>query len=78
MTNSKLEENLMNAWSVNEPVARLTKPELIKTTTAKLIAAKEKMLLTSRHYLKVDQIKTGSKFKPPVKIDPLNETQMAQ
>lgn len=69
---------MMNAWSVNEPVARLTKPELIKTTTAKLIAAKEKMLLTSRHYLKVDQIKTGSKFNRLVRTDPLNETQMAQ
>jgi hypothetical protein len=78
MTNSKLEENLMNAWSVNEPVARLTKPELIKTTTAELIAAKEKMLLTSRHYLKVDQIKTGSRFNRPVRTDLLNETQMAQ
>jgi hypothetical protein len=78
MTNRKLEENLTNAWNVNVPDARLTKPEWTKTTTAKLIAAKEKMLLTSRHYLKVDQIKTGSKFKPPVRIDPLNETQMAQ
>jgi hypothetical protein len=59
MTNSKLEENLTSAWSVNVPVARSTRPELIKTTTAKLIDAKEKMLLTSRHYLKVDQIRTG-------------------
>jgi hypothetical protein len=78
MTNRKLEENLTNAWSVNVPDARSTKPEWTKTTTAKLIDAKAKMLLTSRHYLKVDQIKTGSKFKPPVRIDPLNETQMAQ
>ena len=78
MTNSKLEENLTNAWSVNEPVARSTKPELTKTATAKLIDAKAKMLLTSRHYLKVDQIKTGSKFNYPVRTDPLNETQTAQ
>ena len=55
MNNKKLEENLTTAWSVNVPVARLTKPEWTKTTTAKLIAAKEKMLLTSRHYLKVDR-----------------------
>jgi len=59
MTNNKLEESLTSAWSASVPVARLTRPELIKTTTAKLIDAKEKMLLISRHYLKVDQIKTG-------------------
>jgi hypothetical protein len=78
MTNNKPEENSTNAWSVNEPVARSTKPELTKTTMAKLIDAKAKMLLISKHYLKVDQIKTGSKFKLPVRIDPLNETQTAQ
>lgn len=78
MTNKKLEESLTSAWSASVPDARSTRPELTKTTMAKLIDVKAKMLLTSRLYLKVDQTKMGSRFNQPIRTDPSNATLTAQ
>ena len=68
--NSKSKEvSCLTGWSASEPDENLM---------PKALTAVEKMLHTSRLYLKVDQTKMGSGLKPPAKTDPLNETQIHQ
>ena len=65
MNNNKLAEKTITEWSANAPEESLT---------LKVLAAKEKMLHTSRLYLKVDQTKTVSDLKHPARIDLLQES----
>jgi len=69
MNNNKLVEKTITEWSANAPEESLT---------LKVLAAKEKMLHTSRLYLKVDQIKTESDSKRPARIDLLQESLAAR
>ena len=69
MNNNKLAEKTITEWSANAPEESLT---------LKVLAAKEKMLHTSRLYLKVDQTKTESDLKHQARTDHLKENQMVQ
>ena len=69
MNNNKPVEKTITGWSDNAPEESLTQ---------KVLAAREKMLHTSRLYLKVDQIKTVSDLKRPARIDLLQESLVAQ
>ena len=69
MNNKKTEASCLTGWSANAHEENLM---------LKVSAAREKMLHTSRLYLKVDQTKMGSDSKPPAKTDPSNETPIHQ
>lgn len=69
MNNKSKEVSCLTGWSANEPEENLMPKALIEV---------EKMLHTSRLYLKVDQTKMGSDLNHPAKTDPLNETQIHQ
>lgn len=69
MNNNKLVEKTITEWSANAPEESLT---------LKVLAAKEKMLHTSRLYLKVDQTKTVSDLKRPARIDLSQESLAVQ
>ena len=69
MNNNKLAEKTITEWSGNAPEESLT---------LKVLAAKEKMLRTSRLYLKVDQTKTVSDLKHPARIDLSQESLAVQ
>ena len=69
MNNKKLAEKTITEWNDNVPEESLT---------LKVLAAKEKMLHTSRLYLKVDQTKTVSDLKHPARIDLLQESLAVQ
>ena len=69
MNNKKLVEKTITEWNGNVPEESLT---------LKVLAAKEKMLHTSRLYLKVDQTKTVSDLKHPARIDLLQESLAVQ
>jgi len=69
MNNNKLAEKTTIEWSANAPEESLTQ---------KVLAAKEKMLHTSRLYLKVGQTKTVSDLKRPARIDLSQESLAAQ
>jgi len=65
MNNKKTGVSCLTEWNANEPDENLMPKALIGV---------EKMLHTSRLYLKVDQTKMGSNLNPPAKTDPLNVT----
>tara|TARA_R110002126_G_scaffold232258_1_gene376711 strand:+ start:117 stop:326 length:210 start_codon:yes stop_codon:yes gene_type:complete len=69
MNNNKLVEKTITEWNDNVPEESLT---------LKVLAAKEKMLHTSRLYLKVDQTKTVSDLKRPARIDLSQESLAVQ
>ena len=69
MNNNKPVEKTITEWSDNVPEESLM---------PKVLAAKEKMLHTSRLYLKVDQIKTVSDLKRPARTDHSQESLVAQ
>ena len=69
MNNNKLVEKTITEWNANVPEESLT---------LKVLAAKEKMLHTSRLYLKVDQTKTVSDLKRPARIDLSQESLAVQ
>ena len=69
MNNNKLAEKTITEWNDNVPEESLT---------LKVLAAKEKMLHTSRLYLKVDQTKTVSDLKRPARIDLSQESLAVQ
>jgi hypothetical protein len=69
MNNKKLVEKTITEWSANAPEESLTQ---------KVLAAKEKMLHTSRLYLKVGQTKTVSDLKRPARTDRSQESLVAQ
>jgi len=69
MNNNKLAEKTITEWSDNAPEESLTQ---------KVLAAKEKMLHTSRLYLKVGQTKTVSDLKRPARIDLSQESLAVQ
>ena len=69
MNNKKLVEKTITEWNDNVPEESLT---------LKVLAAKEKMLHTSRLYLKVDQTKTESDLKHQARTDHSREIQMVQ
>ena len=69
MNNSNLVEQTITEWNANAPEESLM---------PKVLAAREKMLHTSRLYLKVDQIKTVSDLKRPARTDLLQESLVAQ
>lgn len=69
MNNKKTEASCLTGWSANEPDASLM---------PRVLAAREKMLHTSRLYLKVDQTRTESDLKRQAKTDRSRETQMVQ
>jgi hypothetical protein len=65
MTNKHKEVSCLTGWSASEPEENLT---------PKVSIAAEKMLRTSKLYLKVDQTKTGSDLSRPAKTDPSSAT----
>ena len=69
MNNRKNVENMTTEWSAKKREENLMQ---------RVLTAKERMLLTSRLYLKADRTKMGLDSKPPAKTDPLNETQIHQ
>ena len=69
MNNSKPVEKTITGWNDNVPEESLM---------PKVLAAGEKMLHTSRLYLKVDQTKTVSDLKRPARIDLSQESPVAQ
>ena len=69
MNNKKLVEKTITEWNDNVPEESLT---------LKVLAAKEKMLHTSRLYLKVGQTKMLSDLKHPARIDLLQESLAVQ
>lgn len=69
MNNKNKEVSCLTGWSVNEPEENLM---------LKALAVKEKMLRTSRLYLKVDQTKMESGLKHQARTDHSRETQMVQ
>ena len=69
MNNSKPVEKTITGWNGNAPEENLM---------PKVLAAREKMLHTSRLYLKVDQTKTVSDLKRPARIDLLQESLAVQ
>ena len=69
MNNKKTEASCLTGWSDNAPDASLM---------PRVLAAREKMLHTSRLYLKVDQTKTESDLNRLTRTDHSRETQMVQ
>ena len=69
MNNNKLAEKTITAWNANAPE---------ENSTPKALTAVEKMLHTSRLYLKVGQTKTVSDLKRPARTDRLQESLAAQ
>jgi len=69
MNNKNKEVSCLTGWSANEPEENLM---------PKALTAVEKMLHTSRLYLKVDQTKTEFDLKLQAKTDRSRETQMVQ
>lgn len=69
MNNKKTEASCLTGWSANVPEENLM---------PRVLAAREKMLHTSRLYLKVDQTRTESDLKRQAKTDHSRETQMVQ
>ena len=69
MNNKKTEVSCLTGWSANEPEENL----MLKAS-----AVKEKMLHTSRLYLKVDQTKTESDLSHHTRTDHSKEIQMVQ
>ena len=69
MNNSKPVEKTITGWNDNVPEENLM---------PKVLAAREKMLHTSRLYLKVDQTKTVSDLKRLARIDLSQESPVAQ
>lgn len=69
MNNSKPVEKTITGWNDNVPEESLM---------PKVLAAREKMLHTSRLYLKVDQTKTVSDLKRLARIDLSQESPVAQ
>lgn len=69
MNNKKTEASYLTGWSANAPDASLI---------PKVLAAREKMLHTSRLYLKVDQTKTESDLKHQARTDRSRESQTVQ
>ena len=69
MNNNKLVEKTITEWNDNVPEESLT---------LKVLAAKEKMLHTSRLYLKVDQTKTVSDLKRQARTVHSQENPVAQ
>ena len=69
MNNKKTEVSCLTGWSANEPEENLM---------PKALAAKEKMLHTSKLYLKVEQTKTEFDLKHQARTDHLQENQMVQ
>jgi hypothetical protein len=69
MNNKSKEVSCLTEWSASEPD---------ENSMPKALTVVEKMLHTSRLYLKVDRTKMGSDSKPPAKTDLLNETQIHQ
>ena len=69
MNNKKTEASCLTGWSANAPEENLM---------PRVLAAREKMLRTSRLYLKVDQTKTESDLKHQARTDHLKENQMVQ
>jgi len=69
MNNNKLAEKTITAWNANAPE---------ENSMPKALTAKEKMLHTSRLYLKVGQTKTESDLKRPARTDRLQESLAAQ
>ena len=69
MNNKKNEANCPTGWSANV---------LEESSTPKVLTAVEKMLHTSRLYLKVDQTKTESDLSHQARTDHSKEIQMVQ
>ena len=69
MNNKKTEASCLTGWNDNAPDASLM---------PRVLAAREKMLHTSRLYLKVDQTKTESDLNRLTRTDHSKETQMVQ
>ena len=69
MNNNKLVEKTITEWSANAPE---------ENSMPKALTAVEKMLHTSRLYLKVGQIKTVSDLKRQARTDRLQESLVAQ
>jgi hypothetical protein len=69
MNNKKLVEKTITEWNANAPEESLTQ---------KVLAAKEKMLHTSRLYLKVGLTKTVSDLKRLARTDHSQESLVAQ
>ena len=69
MNNNKHVEKTITEWSDNAPEESLM---------PKVLAAREKMLRTSRLYLKVGQTKMVSDLKHPARIDLSQESLVAQ
>jgi len=69
MNNKKTEVSCPTEWNANEPEENLT---------PKVLTAVEKMLHTSRLYLKAGQTKTESDLNPLAKIGRSNETPIHQ
>ena len=69
MNNKSKEVSCLTGWSANEPEENLMQ---------KALAAKEKMLHTSKLYLKVGQTKTESDLKHQARTDHSKEIQMVQ
>jgi hypothetical protein len=69
MNNKNKEVSYLTEWNANEPEENLT---------PKALTVVEKMLHTSRLYLKVGQTKMESDLNPPAKIGRLKETPIHQ
>ena len=69
MNNNKPVEKTITGWNANAPEESLM---------PKVLAAREKMLHTSRLYLKVDQTKTVSDLKRPARTVHSQENPVAQ
>ena len=69
MNNKKLVEKTITEWNGNVPEESLT---------LKVLAAKEKMLHTSRLYLKAEATRTEFDLKLPVRTAHSNETLIVQ
>jgi hypothetical protein len=69
MNNRKIVENMTTEWSANAQD---------ESSTPKVLTAVEKMLHTSRLYLKVDQTKTEYDLSHPAKTDRLRGSPVVQ
>ena len=69
MNNNKPVEKTITEWNDNVPE---------ENSTPKVLTAVEKMLLTSRLYLKVGQIKTASDLKRPARTARSQESPVVQ
>ena len=69
MNNNKPVEKTITGWNANAPEESLM---------PKVLAAREKMLHTSRLYLKVDQTKTVSDLKRPARTVHSQESPVVQ